>query len=77
VASIERSLKQAGADVRSAHHEPASNTAAVGQSGIMVSDIEPDAANPRGVWLWLASDNLRTVAETAVMIAGLAHKEHA
>lgn len=76
-ASIERSLKQTGADVRSAHHEPASNTAAVGQSGIMVSDIKPDAANPRGVWLWLASDNLRTVAETAVLIAGLAHKEHA
>lgn len=77
IALVERHLKEAGADVRAAHAEPASNTAVVGQSGIMLSDIIPDRANPRAMWLWLASDNLRTLAETGVMLAGLAHKEPA
>lgn len=72
---LEQQLRQAGADVRLDGDEPASNVAAVGQSGIMVSDIAPDPANPRAVWLWLACDNLRALAETAVLVAGLAGKE--
>jgi aspartate-semialdehyde dehydrogenase len=72
---LEQHLKAAGVDVRKANSDPASNIAVAGQSGIMVSDIVADRANPRALWLWLASDNLRTVAEIAVLLAGLAHKE--
>lgn len=75
--AIESHLKGAGVDVRYRRDEPASNVAAVGQSGIMVSDIAPDRANARAIWIWLASDNLRTLAETAVLLAGLSHREDA
>ncbi len=74
---LEQHLKAAGADVRKPRVEPASNVAIAGQSGIMVSDIAHDRANPRAMWLWLASDNLRTVAEIAVLLAGLSHREDA
>ncbi|MBI5282125.1 MAG: hypothetical protein HY858_10620 [Candidatus Solibacter usitatus] len=64
-------LSGAGVDARGFDTEPASNVAIVGQSGIAVSDIREDHSDARAAWLWLASDNLRTTAENAVMTAGL------
>jgi aspartate-semialdehyde dehydrogenase len=77
VSKVESQLRHAGAEVHRADEDPASNVSAVGQSGIMVSDIAPDRANPRAMWVWLASDNLRTLAETAVLLAGMSHREAA
>jgi aspartate-semialdehyde dehydrogenase len=45
-----------------------SNVSAAGQGDIQVS-IVPDESNPRGLWLWAASDNLRIAATTAVECA--------
>ncbi|MBI5083427.1 MAG: hypothetical protein HZB13_02370, partial [Acidobacteria bacterium] len=67
-------LSEAGADARGSDTEPASNVAIVGQSGISVSDIREDQSDGRAIWLWLASDNLRTTAENAVMTAGLLNR---
>lgn len=64
-------LVAAGFDVRDAETEPASNLAVAGQSGITVSDIVEDRSNPRALWLWAAFDNVRTLADEALLIAGL------
>jgi len=45
-----------------------SNVNAAGQSDVQLS-ILPDAAQPNGLWLWAASDNLRVAAATAVECA--------
>jgi aspartate-semialdehyde dehydrogenase len=75
--AIEVALKHAGVEVRRRSEEPASNVAAVGHSGIMVSDVTQDRSNARAAWIWLASDNMRTLAETAILLAGLSHREDA
>lgn len=66
---LEKELAQAGIDVRLAGMEPASNTGVAGQSGITVSDIAEDPRHGSGLWLWMMLDNLRTTAETAVLVA--------
>ncbi len=45
-----------------------SNVNAAGQNEILVS-IVPDANHENGLWLWVASDNLRITATTAVECA--------
>ena len=45
-----------------------SNVNAAGQGDVQLS-ILPDAAQPNGLWLWAASDNLRVAAATAVECA--------
>jgi aspartate-semialdehyde dehydrogenase len=42
-----------------------------GQSGITVSDVAHDRGNPRSLWIWAASDNLRGIAENAILAAGM------
>lgn len=68
---VEKLLESEGVDVRKHEHEPASNAGVAGQSGITVSDIGDDRNNPRGLWIWSASDNLRGIAENAIMTAGM------
>jgi aspartate-semialdehyde dehydrogenase len=70
-AGVEEQLREEGFDVRSADLEPASNVAVAGQSGITVSDVAEDPSNPHGLWLWMASDNLRTVADNAILVAAM------
>lgn len=70
-------LKDAGLDVRGADLEPGSNMGVAGQSGLTVSDILEDRGHARGVWLWLALDNMRTRAETALLTAGLLSRKEA
>ena len=48
--------------------ESPSNVNAAGQGDILVS-ISPDANHANGFWLWVASDNLRITATTAVECA--------
>lgn len=69
VAHLEKELEQAGLDVRTAGMEPASNTGVAGQSGLTVSDIAEDVRHGGAMWMWMMMDNLRTVAETAVLVA--------
>ena len=45
-----------------------SNVNTAGQASILVS-LKSDAAQPNGIWLWAASDNLRIAAMTAVECA--------
>lgn len=71
VADVEKALAEAGADVRSGGAEPASNVGVAGHSGMIVSSIGEDRGNPRGLWLWVASDNLRTRADNTLLTAAL------
>jgi aspartate-semialdehyde dehydrogenase len=45
-----------------------SNVSSAGQADIQLA-IKPDPAEPNGVWLWAAADNLRIAALTAVECA--------
>jgi aspartate-semialdehyde dehydrogenase len=40
-----------------------------GNDGIQIGGIRRDSLNPRGVWFWAASDNLRLAAVNAVAAA--------
>lgn len=68
-------LTRAGIDTRNEEAEPGSNVGVAGQSGITVSDVVEDRNSARGLWLWVALDNLRAVADEALLIAGLLTKE--
>ncbi len=48
--------------------DPPSNVSSAGQPDIQLS-LKPDRAQPNGVWLWAAADNLRISALTAVECA--------
>lgn len=48
--------------------DPPSNVSAAGQADIQL-ELKIDPAQPHGVWLWAAADNLRIAALTAVEIA--------
>lgn len=65
-------LTEAGFDVRDKDTEPGSNLTVAGQSGVTVSDIVEDRGSVRALWMWVAFDNLRAVADEALLIAGLA-----
>ena len=51
-----------------AEEDPPSNVSSAGQHDIQLS-LKPDPAQPNGVWLWAAADNLRISALTAVECA--------
>ena len=55
-------------DVRSGGQEPPSNVGVAGQGGITVGSIVADRNQPRAYWFWMAVDNLRIVAESAVEV---------
>jgi aspartate-semialdehyde dehydrogenase len=67
--AIEGSLASGAIEVRSAEFEPPTNVGQAGQSGIAVGGIIPDRNNPEACWFWVAVDNLRLMAENAVMVA--------
>jgi aspartate-semialdehyde dehydrogenase len=54
--------------IPTADEDPPSNVSAAGQADIQLS-LKIDAAQPNGVWLWAAVDNLRVSALTAVECA--------
>jgi len=72
VADLAAIFSSEGIDLRTSEVEPASNLGVAGQSGFTVDVIEDDHHSPDAAWFFLAADNLRTTAENAVMVAGLA-----
>jgi aspartate-semialdehyde dehydrogenase len=54
--------------VPSAEEDSPSNVSSAGQADIMLS-AKNDPAQPNGIWLWVAADNLRISALTAVECA--------
>lgn len=68
VSTLEEALACAGIEVRRAAEGAPNNVQSAGESGILVGGIRPDRNQPRAVWFWLAADNLRMMAETAVAV---------
>jgi aspartate-semialdehyde dehydrogenase len=66
--SLLTALNQPGIDLRTAEHEPPTNVGVAGQSGITLGLIEPDRNHPNALWLWMAADGFRLVADTALQI---------
>jgi aspartate-semialdehyde dehydrogenase len=67
--AVEGSLAAANIEVRSGEFEPPNNVGQAGQSGIAVGAIAPDRNDPDALWLWMAADNYRLAAESAVAVA--------
>lgn len=63
-----------GVDLRTEDTEPPSNLGVAGSSGITVGEIAEDANDARAAWFFVAGDNLRTTADNALIVAGLAQK---
>ena len=69
VEAVEASLAAGNIEVRSGEFEPPTNVGQAGQSGMAVGAIAPDRNHPDALWLWMAADNYRLVAESAVAVA--------
>ena len=67
VERISRALSDVGIDVRP--DEPPTNVGIAGQSGLAAGAIAQDHNYPRACWLWVAADNLKLAAESAVAVA--------
>ena len=68
ISALTKSLTGEHVNIISNAEEAPSNVNAAGQGDILLS-VLPDASDPKGVWLWAASDNLRISATTAVECA--------
>ncbi len=64
--TLAAALSGGGIDVRSEDEEPPTNAGAAGQSGIAIGSIAPDRNHPHAAWFWIAGDNLRLTAESAL-----------
>ena len=64
-AEVAQALASAQIEVRGESDEPPSNAGIASQSGLVVGDIRDDRNNSKAVWMWLAGDNLRIVADAA------------
>jgi aspartate-semialdehyde dehydrogenase len=68
-ATLAQALAGPQIDYRGPDLDSPSNVAIAGQSGITVSNIEPDPAHPNAFWFWLAADNHRLIAQNAMLVA--------
>jgi len=68
-AALEAILAGGPIDLRTADLAPPDNVGAAGQSGVMVGAIAVDRNAPGAVWVWVVADNLRLMAENAVLVA--------
>jgi len=69
IADLEQCLESNAISVSVTDDEPPSPVQVAGTAGIQVGGMKRDFLNPRGVWFWAASDNLRLAAVNAVMAA--------
>jgi aspartate-semialdehyde dehydrogenase len=69
VEALENGLSFGVIDVRTGELDPPNNVGQAGQNGISVGAIAPDRNEPQACWFWVTADNLRLVAENAVMVA--------
>jgi aspartate-semialdehyde dehydrogenase len=68
ISELEGALATAQIEVRTSEEEPPNNVGVAGQSGISIGDIRKDRNHPRAYWFWLAADNVRLFADTAVSV---------
>lgn len=69
ITELEKCLESDAISVSAADNEPPSPVQVAGTDGIQVGGMKRDLLNPRGVWFWAASDNLRQAAVNAVAAA--------
>ncbi len=69
VEALQSALQGPTVDYRDDDVEPLTNVSVAGQSGFGIDRVEPDTANPRAFWFWLAADNLRLAADNAILVA--------
>ena len=69
IAALEKCLESDVISVSGTDSEPPSPVQMAGNDGIQIGGIRRDSLNPRGVWFWAASDNLRLAAVNAVAAA--------
>jgi aspartate-semialdehyde dehydrogenase len=69
VEALEEALTASSIDVRGKEHEPPNNVGVAGQGGISVGAITADSNNPRALWFWVVTDNLKIASENAAEVA--------
>jgi aspartate-semialdehyde dehydrogenase len=69
IAALEKCLESDVISVSGTDSEPPSPVEMAGNDGIQIGGMRRDSLNPRGVWFWAASDNLRLAAVNAVAAA--------
>lgn len=67
--NLEKCLESEWISVAATSDEPPSPVQVAGQDCIQIGGMKRDFLNPRGVWFWAASDNLRLAAVNAVAAA--------
>jgi aspartate-semialdehyde dehydrogenase len=65
---LSQALEGDHVEIPGADEDAPSNVSSAGQEEIQLS-LKPDPAQPNGVWVWIAADNLRIAAVTAVECA--------
>ncbi len=68
-AQLAEAIASTYVEIRDADLEPPTNVGAVGQEGIAAGLIEPDRNHPKAMWIWVAADNFRLLADNAVAVA--------
>jgi aspartate-semialdehyde dehydrogenase len=68
VAALQQILNEPPVEIHGSDIEPPNNVSSAGQTGVAVGAISIDRNEPRAVWMWMASDNLRLVAENAILV---------
>lgn len=68
VAALQQVLNEPPIEVHGGDVEPPNNVSVAGQMGVAVGAIAVDRNDPRAVWMWMAADNLRLIAENAVLV---------
>jgi len=69
IAKLSAFLKAPQVDVRSLDEEAPSNVGMAGQAGVAIDAIHPDTRVPTAAWVWIVADNVRMLADNAVLIA--------
>jgi aspartate-semialdehyde dehydrogenase len=69
ITDLEKCLESDAISVSATDDEPPSPVQVAGNDGIQIGGMKRDFLNPRGIWFWAASDNLRLAAVNAVAAA--------
>lgn len=69
VTAIEKALASPHIEVRSTEFDAPSNVGVAGMRGLIAGVIEPDRNHPRGVWIWVVTDNFRLLVDNAMEVA--------
>lgn len=66
VEEVEEALASAQIEVRRSTDDPPHNAGSASQTGLIVGDVRLDRNNDRAVWIWIAFDNTRLLADAAM-----------